>query len=364
VLDNLGMDQDVVDAFEGNEQITGDDGDDAFESNNDRYTPEGDPEPRQPQFQREFRDPSQQRQPQQQPQRPLPQNAEVRADQRGNLIGPDGRVVAKAGFEARMYQETQRARRELVTEQGRTRDLTSRLSRAIEIGQQFHTRMQQLEQSLNDRNTAAARLGLNDAESVQAMQLFAGAKTDPVGTLKKILTMAAAAGVDVTKIGIAPGGVDAKSLVEMVRGEINSAMNPLQQRLQQEQRTSQEQEHAQRVYNETESELNQFFTQNPDAREYIPVFHEILRQPQFQHMTMGEVWAKIQLNQMRMANDPQFAARYPNSPLRRQNPQPRRNLPSGRGNPSYVPGNMDEMAPVSTSYDAILRDTLDQLGVV
>jgi hypothetical protein len=220
--------------------------------------------------------------------------------------------------------------------------------------------VEQLQAQLNDRNSAHARLGLNDQEALQGMQLFAEAKRDPVATVKKILTMAAAAGVDVTKIGISPGGVDAKSLVDIVRQEISTAMNPLQQRMQTEQQTQQQQEQAQAIYRETVSEVQTFFGQNPDAVEYMPVFHAILSEPRFQHMSMGEVWAKIQLNQYRMQNDPQYAAQYGNGNVR-PNPQQRRNLPSGRGQPQRAAP--DEMAPVNQSYDSILRDTLDQLGV-
>lgn len=344
VLDNLGMDGEFEAGDDSHEQ-SGDEGE-SFESNQfesrdlDRRIDE--PQP-QVQNQRAAQ------------QHGLPRGAEVRADQRGNLIGPDGKVVAKAGFEARMYQETQRSKRELATEQLRSQDLTSRLNRAIELGQQFHNRIEMLTAQLNDRNTAAARLGLNDNESIQAMQLASEAKRDPVSALKKILTMAAAAGVDVTRIGIAPGGVDSQALMGMVQGEIRNAMTPLQQRMQAEQQQREQQEVAQRVYRETEQELNSFFMQNPAAREYIPVFHAVLSQPQFQHMSMGEVWARIQLNHMRLTGQQN------GHNVRQNGRMPVRNLPNGRGSPQM--SRPSDMAPVNLSYDAILRETLDALGV-
>jgi hypothetical protein len=339
VLDNLGMDESDIGGEEGGESESYESGGDegqSFESHGEQ----GREEARAPQRQ----------QPGQQQQRPLPRGAEVQADQRGNLVGADGKVVAKAGFEARMYQETQRSRRELATEQARSQDLSSRLTRAIELGQQFHQRIEGLTAQLNDRNTAAARLGLNDGESIQAMQLAAEAKRDPVATLKKLLTMAAAAGVDVTRIGIAPGGVDSQALMGMVQNEIRGALTPLQQRMQAEQYQAAQQETAQRVYQETEREVNGFFIANPAAREYIPIFHAVLSQPQFQHMSMSEVWARIQLNHMRMTGNGNGQVR-----------QARRNLPTGRGQPQFVQAN--GMAPIGQSYDAILKETLDSLGV-
>src|SRR5258706_3449611 len=349
VLDNLGMEDELAGDVAGLEQDTGEGDDESFESN-EQIQQSSYEEPRQRQQQRQQPQPQQRQQP-----RPLPQQAEVRADQRGNLIGPDGKIVAKAGFEARMYQETVRARQGLQQEQARTRDVTGRLTRAVEIGQQLHNRVEQLQAQLNDRNTAPARLGLNDQETIQGLQLVAEAKRDPVNTLKKILTMAASAGVDLSKIGIAPGGVDSKSLLDMVRNEIAQHMNPLNQRMATERQQHEQIAQAATAYRETEREGSGFFDQNPDAKPFIPVFHAVLSEPQFQHMSLGEVWAKIQLNQMRQSQQ------NGNGHVR-QNPQQRRNLPSGRGQP-YNPGTGD-MAPVSQSYDSILRETLDQLGVV
>ena len=344
VLDNLGLDEADLDSETGGQESGGEEyGEidepqprgEAFESNEDR---------------RQGRQPQGRQQPAQQQARPLPRGAEVQADQRGNLIGPDGKVVAKAGFEARMYQEAQRSRRELTTEQARSQDLSGRLNRAIELGQQFHGRVEQLTAQLNDRNTAAARLGLDDSESITAMQIASEAKRDPVSALKRILTMAAAAGVDVTKIGIAPGGVDSQALMGMVQNEIRGALSPLQQRMQAEQQTQQQTEVARRVYQETEREVQGFFIQNPTAREYIPIFHAVLSNPQFQHMSMGEVWARIQLNHMRLTGNGNGQVR-----------QARRVMPNGRGSPSFAA--QGDMAPINQSYDSILRETLDALGV-
>lgn len=357
VLDNLGMDDELQADLANNEGVSDDDisrddggeSDQSFESHDIEQRIEPSRQPREPQ---------------QQARRGLPQSAEVRADQRGNLIGADGKVVAKAGFEARMYQETQRSRRELGVEQARTQDLSSRLNRAIELGQQFHNRVESLTMQLNDRNTAASRLGLNDSESIQAMQLASEAKRDPVAVIKKILTMAAANGVDVTKIGIAPGGVDTAALMGLVQNEIRGAMSPLQQRMQAEQYQAQQQEVAQRIYRETEGEINTFFASNPAAREYIPVFHAVLSEPRFQHMTMSEVWARIQLNHMRLTSagaGSNGQVSMSSGMTRGTNPQQRRNLPSGRGMP--YSGQSDSVAPVNQSYDSILRETLDSLGV-
>jgi hypothetical protein len=339
VLDNLGMDES---AFEQ--------GSESFESESQDIDQRI--EQRQPTYQPEV----QRQQPGQQPQRQQPQfqPGQITQDARGNFVGPNGQVVARAGMEARLYTDNVRARAQLAQETHRAQDVTNRLNRAVEIGQELHGRVTQLQEQLRDRNGTGARLGLNDGEQIQALQLAAEAKRDPVATIRKLLTMAATAGVDVSKIGIAPGGVDAKSLVDIVRQEISQVTAPIRQRTEQEQIQQQRTQAAQAQLRQTESEVHGFFNENPGARQYIPIFHAVLSEPQFQNMSLGEVWAKIQLNMMRMNQNK--GQQRPNGNSMR------RNLPAGRGAPlNYGTNNV---APVNASYDQILRDTLDQLGVV
>lgn len=334
VLDNLGLDES------------------SFEGGSDSYETEAqDVDRRVEQRQQSAYQPEQSGQ---QPRQPQFQPGQITQDARGNFVGPNGQVVARAGMEARLYTDNVRARAQLAQETSRAQDLTGRLNRAVEIGQELHGRVMQMQEQLKDRNGTGARLGLNDAEQVQALQLAAEAKRDPVATIRKLLTMAAANGVDVSKIGIAPGGVDAKSLVDIVRQEISQVTAPIRQRTEQEMRQQQQTEAQQAQLRQTESEVHGFFNENPGARQHIPIFHAVLSQPQFQHMSLGEVWARIQLNMMRM--NQQRGQQRPNGNSMR------RNLPAGRGAPlNYGTNNV---APVNASYDQILRDTLDQLGVV
>jgi hypothetical protein len=365
VLDNLGMDDELANDLngigdEGNDNEDPDlgDGNESFESN-EQFRREPEPEIRRQQQQRPQRNDQSRQQPQPQPQqnRPLPRNAEVRADQRGNLIGPDGQIVARAGFEARTYQNMARAQQETVAARAQVTDVSQRLARAIEIGQQFHEQMTIMQTQLRERGALPQRLGITQQEEMQALQLAADIKRDPAAGIRKILTMAAAAGIDVTKIGIAPGGVDAKSLVDLVRQEITQAMNPLKERTAVEQRQQQVTEQQAQQYRSTETEVNSFFNENPGAREHIPVFHAVLSNPQFANMSLGEVWARIQLNQTRNAMQ-----QNSNGRLRQQNPQQRRTLPSGRGQPPFD-SNAGEVASPNMTYDQILRETLDTLGV-
>lgn len=360
VLDNLGMD-DTVDGQTDDTDLSeeGDDLDDRVSQTerDDDNLDRRQPDQRQPQRQQQARQPDQR----QQQQRPLPRAAEVKPDQRGNLVDAQGKVVAKAGFEARMYQETYRARSELGRAQqelqqanGRITDYEGRINRAVEIGQGLHTENLQLKTRLE--NLSGTKFGLNDSEQVQAMQLAQESKTNPEGAIRKLLTMAASRGVDLTKMGIPAGGVDTKSLLEMIQQTIDQKMNPLQQQQATERQRQEAAERDRQVNTEAEREVHSFFQQNPAAQEHLPVFNAVLSDPRYSRMSLGEVWARIQLNLMQQNGNGRQQSQ------REQNPQQRRDLPAGRGNLPARGSN--GMAPVTASYDTILRDTMTELGIV
>jgi hypothetical protein len=125
-------------------------------------------------------------------------------------------------------------------------------------------------------------------------------------------------------------------------------VNPLKERTEAERRQTAENQQLERRRGEINTEIEGFFNQNPDAREYIPVFTQTLQQ--FPGMTLGEVWARIQLH---FAQNPQSRRQSQNSP--------RRSLPSGRGAPAN--GGAGDMAPVTDSYETIIRDALDKVGM-
>ena len=67
-------------------------------------------------------------------------------------------------------------------------------------------------------------------------------------------------------------------------------------------------------------------------------------------MSLGEVWARIQLH---FEKNPQS---------RRNQNSPRRSLPQGR--PAPVNGAATDLAPVTDSYDAIVKDALSKAGFI
>lgn len=291
----------------------------------------------------------QQRQEQPKP-KPLPSNAEVRVDQKGNLVDrKTGQIVARAGGEARMYQKLHKTNQAYQGLQAQHSDLEGRLNKAIDIGTEMFNRLKSMQEQQSE--VAPTRYGLSNSEAIEAMNFAKEAKTDPVGTIKKLLTKAAASGIDLTSIGLSGGNFDPKALMELVGQKIDTAMNPLRERSQRETAEQQQQREANERAEEAKSTLNTFLAENPDAKPYLPAFHKIYSQPQFQHMPITEVWARIQLNLMKRAQEQAASPpqRHATNQTRRRNQMPRgQRMAPGEGLSS-------ELAPVNMSYDDIVR---------
>lgn len=305
------------------------------------------------QFGREPQARRQEQQLRQQPPRQLPQSGQVKADARGNLVDGSGQIVARAGKEARLYQTAINATRGYQQLQNQHRtvagDLTNRLNRAVEIGRELSTRIEQFEA----RNAEVARLGISPQEQTQAMQLAARAKTDPIGTLKFLLTQAAANGIDVAQLGM-QGGADFKTIAEVIRNELQQGMQPLKQRTELDQRQEKERNRTQQEQNEALTHVKSFFAQNPDAQRFIPIFDGVLQN--HPGTSLDAIWARIQLNLERRQWQQQ--GNGGGTRQRRGAPNGRGRLPEGQNNNSR-----GSMAPVTQTYEQVARGVFDDLGI-
>jgi len=294
------------------------------------------------------REPKQKQQPPQQQQR-LPASAEVRPDAKGNLVDARGNVVARAGKEARFYQQAANASRQLQSVQAQAAahvsDLTNRLQRAVEIGKEVYSRFE----TLQAQNAQMTKLGISPQEQLEAMQLVAMSKSNPVQALKTLLTRAAANGIDLSELGL-NGGTDMKSLADMLRGEIQQQMQPLRQRTEAEQRQQQQQREQEQAFNGAKVHVAQFFAQNPDAKPYLPVLDSVLQR--YPQMSLGEIWAKLQLH---------LAQRQMRGPAPEDRTRQRGAFPTGRGR---LPARAkSQMADVNLSYEQIARQVMSDAGM-
>lgn len=360
--DDLGMDRDdpFVDLDLGDDE-PGDDDDDTLQLDQP-----GDDNV----FEVYQNEPQPQRQQQQQP-RPKPDDLRVshtdefkldgkpNYDKKGNILGKDGKVIATAGREARMFTSLHQARERVSTVQREANTQVTAMRTNLEKAVQIGTTLAQRLTAIQEVGQAHTRLGLNDTELQQALELAAAFKKSPTEAIKTILTRASASGIDLTTLGLQPGGFDPSSLLALVREEINKGVKPVVDRSNQETAQQQVERERNEAVQASTQELEQFFVVNPDAKPFLPAFQKIYEQPQFANMSLGEVWARIQLNLLRrqQENPGDQPRRSPNSQQR----QPRR-MPNGRGSPPDQGRDRvqvdSELAPVSDSYEDIARHVM------
>lgn len=116
----------------------------------------------------------------------------------GDLVGQDGRVLARAGAERRHYEAAQRA----------TRDV-----------QQVRQQLERTTAELNAFREAAqlpTKLGLSPEESTTGLQLVASWKSNPVGVIQYLVEQAKAAGHTLDGIG---GMTDPGAIKRMIAEE-------------------------------------------------------------------------------------------------------------------------------------------------
>jgi hypothetical protein len=377
IKDSMGLtDEELSPQSTGDDDLPSDDGDFGDDlPSDDRQQGNLNGEDYEPEIQR-------QQPAQRQPQRPTPQQqqdplrarsmqfdprADFRRDQKGNLVDPrTGEIIARAGSEARIYQRIHKQATDYIRGasgriQGHLEQERGKLNRAVEIGLDFERQAAEAKAQLAKINAYE----LPPDQLLEAGQLYKQAQTDPVGVLKSLLTRAALSGIDITQLGFDGGNLDSKSILDTVRQEIAKGVKPVQDFAAQRQQETERTKVEQRYLDEAKTQVEGFFQSTPAALPFMNIFHAVLSQPQFQTMSLGAIWDKLQLHLMRKGIDP-FNPQQPQRQQQRQQTRgnhPSRSLPNGRG---MAPGGNDRgngtqnagVAHPSKSYDAIIREIL------
>lgn len=280
----------------------------------------------------------------------LPRRAEVKPDGKGNLVNANGQIVARAGKEARLYQDAHKARTQLDGANVRVQDLSTKLRRAVDIGKELHGelgKLQAMQQQIKD-------FGIKPDQMMLALSLFRDLDTKPAETLKRLLTRAKMNGINVDD-GTGGGGnggrglfgTEAPALGDLIREELGKHLAPLRQQTDEQRRREEADRNQQRGLEDTQAEVNDWFARNPEALRYAPVIQRLLENPANRNRSLGELWLEIQLNLERRQ-------RSNGTPLQGRRP--------GSGSSQPPTGNSD-MAPVNQDYDQILRDVISEHGI-
>lgn len=363
-----GDDNDLGDNESGDDQDDGDDGQ-HDDLNQDDLEPEPEPEPEPQRRQPRNPDPASRQQNQQQNLLRQQQNRQfngsqpLKKDAKGNILDGQGKIVARAGSEARFYESIHTQAQQTISRiyrdaRGQLTHAENKYKEAARLGLQIHNEMQALQQ----QNAAVAAFQLQPTELVQAASLFKRAQTEPLVVLKELLTLAATRGVDLTQLGLQAGSHDPKALMDLMRSEMGRLAQPITEQNQRQRQQSEDERLETEAREQATRTVNSFFSQNPDALPYGEIFQGVLEQ--YPTMPLSEIWARIQLNELRNGRSltTQRQQRRANS----QNRKPRNWVPSRSNGPAPMRGNGEQppnnrLAPVTMSYEQIVKDLVKGL---
>lgn len=275
------------------------------------------------------------------------ENFKIKSDQKGNLIDSNGKIVAKAGSERRLYEKNQKITRdynELSKEYAENQEL---MRRATEIMRGQHEELQQLK-----AGTLQSQYNLSDQESREALEVYNKLK-DPNTALdgaKYILTKLAQRGINIQSLGVGSGAIDPAVLSQGITSHIDQQLKPITEQHQAQLQEQQKREAAQR-------EVQEFLRANPEAEQHRQTLGRILKDPRFRGMPLSEAWSRLQNYLLRQQLNGQQSQQSPTP-----TPEPR---PSGRSRPTATsPRQRIDDSPVhaDASYREIIRGVISDYG--
>lgn len=211
----------------------------------------------------------------------------LKADRAGNLLNSAGQVVVRAGRERKFFED---AKKRVVAERQDNVRLAANMNNIVSAARELHGRFKALE----DNKGMFEKAGLSNEEQLQMLSIATEFKKNPVDGIKKMLTMAHMQGVDLKSLGVA-GGIDARTIAEEVKRTVSEQLKPISDRESADQADRERMEEARKT-------AERFFTDNPDALEVreemgSDKFNSMLlgAQRKFPHMTLNEIWLRIQL---------------------------------------------------------------------
>lgn len=272
-------------------------------------------------------------------QQPAGKNGEQRprTDAKGNLLGPDGSILASAGAERRY------AERLNVRNQHLERELSETAKKLADV------------QFLND---VPRRLGLSNDDVTTGLQLVADFNRSPVEVARKVLEKALAAGHNLSEI-LGEG----TSSVEMrgINALLESKLKPFTD-------AAQKNEVTEAARNEGEKNYSKFMTDYPEAEPHQDAIASLMR-------TKGWTAEKSLMNIQRFALSngldfseplgPQIAARANSDQTggddTEQPTRHRQGMPNGQGGGSQYRATTPDTA--DKSFDAIIRESMAEAGI-
>lgn len=179
-------------------------------------------------------------------------------DAKGNVVNPKtGKVLYEAGSPANtMFRQVRNL-------QFQHHKATETLQEVAKLGRDFETKYNTLKEAASVGN----QLGLTAEDQTYAMRLMGSYKTNPVQTLRALLTDAVSNGTDLNDIFDNVSAIQTDAFKKMLDERLKPITQAAEQRTEQSQTT-------QRVQQETQS----FFEENPEAQLHIPLIRRVIDQ--------------------------------------------------------------------------------------
>lgn len=206
----------------------------------------------------------------------------LKLDDAGNyfLVDPKTQepiIIATPGIARTHWDDLKRAGRHY-------RDQAENLAvKHLQLGKQFKALYEQHQQitknALNPVAAVAKETGSSELDASNMITIMKGMNTDPLNTLKGLLTLAAQNGIDVSSLGTNIT-VDPATIKNTVNAALEERMGPVTNYV-----TKQQQDQA------AAQEAQNFLRQYPAARDHVEVIAQA--KSQFPDMTLPEIWLNI-----------------------------------------------------------------------
>jgi hypothetical protein len=263
----------------------------------------------------------------------------ITTDKQGNLIGPDGKIVAKAGTERRLYETTTHLKRTVAQKD-----------------QQLQTMQQQMK-AFGEIAVEIKSLNLGHQDTIQAMRLWKEFQSKPEVVMKELLAEYQALGYNLNTL---IGGDDRSAMdMKAIQTMIDKATAPMRQTTEQSQREFQ-------IRQQVEQETQDFFDRYPDAVHHENDIAKLMLEgnmnPREAYITLKEWAANNGLN-FNEPLEPQWEARKAGANARQQEPRtadkPR---VTGRGAVNQRTAKAAKTYELDASYAEIIRDSMAEAG--
>ncbi len=271
--------------------------------------------------------------------KPVPTN-KTTADAEGNFVDAEGKIIARAGSERRMYERLQRSERSAQFFEGEV------------------TRLQQESEQVKALNGIPAKYNLNEQEIGLGLQIIDQLKTNPVEAGRWILQEVMKNGYNLQQILGEVEGVPSSSM------DMGAVTRIIQEQLQPITSKFQEQESATQTETDNQRNAERFIATHEYADVHLdPIVNLMKQNPQ-----MSSERAYFEVRQYAQANSldfsqplgPQIEARR-NTGSNVQN-QPNRAMPNGTAT-STTETQQPATSSADDDWDSIINQSMSDAGM-